>query len=177
MENGTETAETVPEAEPPTPPKDEQAATIPTAGKSYLQEDLNVVLEFLSNANNETLIACFFVLGLFTYAILGRVGLVLIGVVGGVVLHATWEGKEGDMGEGRLELQKSKRQKETGLDVIQRILEWREQKKTTMGEDGQPEDVDVLLSAQKQLDFTGFPPATGGALTGFVDAVIRDYVK
>ena len=49
-------------------------------------------LHFLATASNETLGACLVGLSAGTYLILGRVGLVLIGVVGGVVLHATFEG-------------------------------------------------------------------------------------
>src|SRR5437868_920931 len=45
------------------------------------------ILDFLSNASNETLIASLVGLGATTYFVLGRLGLLLIGGVGGVVLH------------------------------------------------------------------------------------------
>ena len=155
-----------------------EATATPIPGKSYSKEDaLNAVLEFLSNASNETLIACFVGLGAVTYVILGRVGLVLIGIAGGIVLHATWEGKDEGADKDLLSLEKSKKQRETGLDVVQRVLEWRDQKKATAEVDRENVNADILLSSRKQLDFASFHPATGAALTSFVDAVIRDYVK
>lgn len=59
----------------------------------------DAALSFLSNASNETLGACAIGLCATTYLALGRVGLVLIGTVAGVVLHATWEGSH-DGGDG-----------------------------------------------------------------------------
>ena len=150
----------------------------PTPRKSYSKEDLlNHVLEFLSNANNETLFACFVGLGAMTYIILGRVGLVLIGIAGGVVLHAQWEGRDEDAVDDLLRAEKKNRKRETSLEAIQRILEWKDGKKATDEGDGPSSVVDVLLSAKKPLDFASFQLATSAALTGFVDAVIRDYVK
>ncbi|KAL9041316.1 MAG: hypothetical protein Q9180_001357 [Flavoplaca navasiana] len=105
------------------------------------QESLDHILQFLSTASNETLGACLAGLGAATYFILGRIGLVLIGVVGGIVLHAVWE--------DRNELEIS-------------------------------EDVDAVGSKPPYSilsNLSEFEPATGAALTGLTDAVIRDYVK
>lgn len=46
------------------------------------QELISYILRFLSDATNETLAACFIGLGASTYIVFGRLGLVLIGVVG-----------------------------------------------------------------------------------------------
>lgn len=135
-------------------------------------------LKFLSTASNETLAACVLGLGAVTYLVLGRIGLLLIGVVCGVALHATWDGSSQNkvhIGESNAERQ---RRKEVSLDVIHRVLDWREEKegsRTIEAEHNQ--EIDVLLSAGKTLDFREFQPATSAALTGLVDAVIRDYVK
>ena len=133
------------------------------------------ILDFLSTASNETLCACIAGSGALTYLFLGRVGLVLIGIIGGVVLHATWEG------DGTDEQQKARdlgRRKEVGLDIVQRLLDWQDktnspQHDRNAGIDG----VEVMLSLRNELDFEGFRPATASALTSLVDAVIRDYVK
>ncbi|KAL8938609.1 MAG: hypothetical protein Q9216_003802 [Gyalolechia sp. 2 TL-2023] len=145
------------------------------------QELLDHGLHFLSTASNETLGACLAGLGAATYFILGRVGLVLIGIVGGIVLHATWEGSGAQSGEQTESAEeKSRRKREDGLKILQRVLDWRGQRYLTgsdVDEDGHFDAVQVKTSAQKQLDFSEFEPLIGAALTGLTDAVIRDYVK
>ncbi|KAH6644397.1 PXA domain-containing protein [Boeremia exigua] len=134
-------------------------------------------LQFLATASNETLGACLIGLGAGTYLILGRVGLVLIGVVGGVVLHATWEGQS-QHGEGTgLKGKNSEALKrELGAQVANRILDWRGQKDT---QDGDKEDSDLSLKlySGRNLDYSEFKPETAAALTELTDAVVRDYVK
>lgn len=138
----------------------------------------NLALEFLSTASNETLAACLVGLGAVTYLVLGRIGLLLIGVVCGIALHATWDGSNQNkvhIGESNVEQQ---RRREVGLDVVRRVLDWQEEKENgpTKG-DGHNQEIDVSLSAGMILDFRDFQPAINAALTGLVDAVIRDYVK
>lgn len=133
-------------------------------------------LDFLSTASNETIGACLVGLGAGTYMLLGRVGLVLIGAVGGVVLHATWEGTRGpsDDGKGAAE---DRRRKEVGLDVIHRVLKWRSQGQVTETNDDGEMRVDTFGLTERDLDFSDFKPETAEALRGITDAVIRDYVK
>ena len=133
-------------------------------------------LEFLSNASNETLGACLVGLGAVTWLVLGRVGLVLIGIVGGVVLHATWEGDIGSNGDDEARALEARKRREKGLDIAARVLEWKERR------EGSPEldsarDAPVAVPLEKNLDFAGFPSDTKNALTSLVDSVIRDYVK
>ncbi|KAL8805064.1 MAG: hypothetical protein Q9182_002154 [Xanthomendoza sp. 2 TL-2023] len=139
-----------------------------------IQEILDQILQFLTTTSSETLGACLVGLGAITYFILGRIGLVLIGIVGGVVLHATWEEKgiqfhsKAESAEAR-----ARKRREDELAILQRILNWR-------GEhDGSGSDInggfDPLTSYP--LDSSEFEPATGAALTALTDAVIRDYVK
>ena len=134
-------------------------------------------LHFLATASNETLGACLVGLGAGTYLILGRVGLVLIGVVGGVVLHATWEGQP-ESGEGAALKGKSSdaRKRELGAHVANRILDWRNTA-GTHDEDTASSDLSLKLYSGKSLDYSEFKPETAAALTELTDAVLRDYVK
>ncbi|KAF2011849.1 hypothetical protein BU24DRAFT_396460 [Aaosphaeria arxii CBS 175.79] len=135
------------------------------------------VLQFLSTSSNETLGACLAGLGAATYLVLGRVGLILIGVVGGVVLHASWEG-HAQRGDDGTTLGKEKRRRELSTDIVKRVLNWREtvtKDKSTSSEDNS--DLDVLLQSGQQLDYSDFRPETAAALTELTDAVIRDYVR
>lgn len=136
-------------------------------------------LQFLATASNEALGACLVGLSAGTYIILGRVGLVLIGVVGGVVLHATWEGNA-HHGEGSDQKGKNtkSRRRQLGVDVAQRILEWRNNRtqEKSAGEDDNS-DLSLKLYSGKLLDYSDFKPETAAALTELTDAVIRDYVK
>lgn len=142
------------------------------------QDLLTRVLHFLSTASNESLGACLVGLGAFTYLVLGRVGLVLIGVAGGIVLHATWEGSTQGDAEDVVRGADIRRRREGGLDIVERVLDWRDSKKEVQSKDGdRGQDVDFMISARKELDFSEFQPATGAALTSLVDAVLRDYVK
>ena len=137
---------------------------------------IDVTLKFFAQASNETLGACAVGLCASTYLVLGRVGLVLIGAVGGVVLHATWEHQYG----GRSEEEKAeleRRRKELSVEVANRVLDWREHRRQ-----GKDEDNDDALNIEhrtgsKLLDYSEFEPETRAALTNFTDAVIRDYVK
>ena len=130
----------------------------------------NNVLNFLSNASNQTLGACLVALCATTYLFLGRLGLLLIGSVCGIVLHATWErSTDSNVDDFAAEV---KRRREVGLDIVQRVLNWQDGKQVT-----QSTDEEISQSGNQALDFKDFQPATGAALTGLVDAIIRDYVK
>ncbi|OCT53662.1 PX domain-containing protein [Cladophialophora carrionii] len=129
---------------------------------------VDATLKFLANASNETLGACAVGLCASTYLVLGRVGLVLIGAVGGVVLHATWESHYG----GRSEEEKAeldRRRKELGVEVARRVLDWRERRA--------PGDDESDSNESKVLDYSDFEPETRASLTNFTDAVMRDYVR
>ena len=159
---------------------EESGKTETAAPKVNVHELLNHALQFLSHASNETLVACFAGLGVITHLALGRVGLVLIGTVVGVALHATWEGNVGPAGGMQAGALDIKRRRELGLDVMHRVLDWRETKQDHEDKNhrrGYVQDVDVLLAAHEELEFADFQPATGAALTSLVNAVVRDYVK
>lgn len=122
------------------------------------------VLNFLSTASTETIGGIAVGLAACTYLVLGRVGLVLIGALGGVVFHATWE-SQGSLSAGAAE----DIRREKGLDIVKRLLDLREA--ATKDDDEDNEDVTVGNS------FEGMPPETAAALNEVVDAIVRDYVK
>nr|POE93382.1 hypothetical protein CFP56_19394 [Quercus suber] len=141
--------------------------SIPATLRSFTDK----ALHFLAHASNETLGACFLGLGATTYLVLGRVGLVIIGVAGGVVLHATWDGARGtplDEETNRLEL---KRRRETAIDVAKRLLNTRR----LNGSEDEIPDTKVFAN-QSELDFSSFGPEAAAAFETFTDAVIKDYV-
>ncbi|KAF2108739.1 PXA domain-containing protein [Lophiotrema nucula] len=166
--------------EPPASTAAEQSGTPKETKEAANTQQLDVkaltdrALHFFATASNETLGACLVGLGAATYFILGRVGLVLIGAVGGVVLHATWESHaHGDNAEKAQDQQARKR--ELGIDVANRVLNWRSE--VAHGKEKQQDDTDVKLYSGKELDFSDFKPETAAALTELTDAIIRDYVK
>jgi hypothetical protein len=133
-------------------------------------------LHFLATASNETLGACLVGLSAGTYLVLGRVGLMLIGVMGGVVLHASWEGQARGDGEDKA-LGQGDRKRERGVDVVQRVLDWRDTRVQSEEIDKDNDDLHLKLYSGKDLDYSEFRPKTAAALTELTDAVIRDYVR
>ncbi|KAB2579999.1 hypothetical protein DBV05_g1461 [Lasiodiplodia theobromae] len=149
---------------PPPPPVNLQALT-------------DRALKFLSTATNETLGACLVGLGATTYLVLGRVGLVLIGVVGGIVLHAQWEGSLHGFPDDATRAAEDRRRKEIGLDIIKRVMDVRAQSKDAQSSRRRDSDVDIQLFSGKQLDYSAFQPETSAALTDLTDAIVRDYIN
>ena len=153
-----------------------KADSFQPGGVRKAQDLTSHALQFLSTANNETLGACLVGLGATTYLLLGRIGLLLIGVIGGVVLHATWD--HNDLGESDEETKslEARKRREKGLDIVSRILDLREKSKNGNLQDF--EDIkSTATSSRKEVDFSGFQSETKEALDSFTDAVIRDYVK
>ncbi|CAG8233181.1 unnamed protein product [Penicillium olsonii] len=142
-----------------------------------IQGLINYTLGFLATANNEALLGVFGLLVLFTYIILGRIGLLLIGVAVGVVLHASWEGSDQHTGETS-QTNKSRRRKELALEVSSRLLEW---PKRGIASDAQNEQEASLNEPEGRssvgLEYTSFQPATADALKALTDAVIENYIK
>ena len=135
----------------------------PMSSTAGLEDLTTRALKFLSTASTETIGGIAVGLAACTYLILGRVGLVLIGALGGVVLHATWEGQSSTARS----IQDVRR--ETGLEIVKRVLDLRV---AFRGSEGDESEKDVLENS-----FDGFQPETAAALNKLVDAIIRDYVK
>ena len=131
---------------------------------STREDDLTTkALRFLSTASVETLGGIAVGLAACTYLVLGRLGLVLIGILGGVVLHATWEGQSSLAGT----VEDARREK--GMDIVKRILDLRE---------GKDQDVEEDIEDQiKVSSFEGFQPETRAALNDLIEAVLQNYVK
>ena len=160
-----------------------EASGLPHVGNGAMKpakvEDLtDRVLRFFSAANNETLGACAVGLASIIYFVLGRVGLVIIGIIGGAILHAAWEEIVHNQANGRTEGSSPTGRRETSLRVVERVLNWQSEQQ---GQSRQvrtvSQDTNDKAFARKELDFSGFRSATATALDGLTDAVIRDYVK
>lgn len=140
-----------------------QAPSIAAPEKASEEDVTTRALRFLSTASPETIGGIAVALAASTYVILGRLGLILIGALGGIVLHAAWEGKSAAVGS----LEDQRREK--GVDIVKRILDLRDVTTSTLEEENGSEF--------GGSSFDGFQPETAAALTELVDAVIRDYVK
>ncbi|KAI4748586.1 hypothetical protein E4T50_01084 [Aureobasidium sp. EXF-12298] len=153
----------------------QSAAETASAASIQLQDMADKALHFLSHASNETLGACIVGLAATTYFVLGRVGLVLIGIVGGVALHATWEASHSSPDRSGVSEAEQKKRREVGLDVVQRLLLSREKQKDDA--DKEDSDDEAKQVASTKADFSSFRPDTQAALNVFTNAVIRDYVN
>jgi hypothetical protein len=159
------------------PANKNQDLTTPVASEK-LRDITDAVLNFLSNASNETLGACAIGLCATTYLVLGQVGLVLIGAAGGIVLHATWEASNNTTGGGQNNAADgSRRRKELGIEVVRRALDWRVTSKDAREGEVLKTGTVEGLPDDKILGYSDFRPATRTALTALTDAVIRDYVR
>ena len=162
----------------------QSSLTSSTLAASYrLRAFQDSALRFLSNASNETLGACAVGLAASTYLVLGRLGLVLIGAVGGIVLHANWEARadyEPEKGEKQASAG-ARKKKELGVEVVKRVLDWRDRKHDS----SEGETASAITAVDKKdisdpsqpLDYSELPSDTRKALDNLTDAVIRDYVK
>jgi hypothetical protein len=160
---------------PPAPLPHASDNPLPTSPPPPLSALVDAALHFLSTATPAGLAACLALLAAATYAVLGRVGLLLIGAAGGVVLHATWDGgassslaQAGEGGGAAAE----RWRRDVGVEVARRALEWRDGEREKGGEVGKVEIVDG-----RALGYAEFPPQTAAALGELTDAVVRDYVK
>ncbi|KAM0285637.1 hypothetical protein ACHAQH_001343 [Verticillium albo-atrum] len=122
---------------------------------------LTKTLRFLSTATPETLGGVGLGLAAATYLALGKLGLVLIGAFGGVVLFISYEARHPEISRAV--------RGERGVEVLQRL--GIEKLPETKAEESKEEEERLIHS------FDDFKPETRDALSGFVDAVVRDYVK
>lgn len=127
---------------------------------------MTTVFRFLSTATPGTLGAIATGLGAVTYFILGQVGLLLIGALGGIAFYIHWEASNPDFARAV--------HGETGIDVVTRLLGEKHGLRSVEEDAMTTEEEEAQYLAQS---FAGFQPATQEALTSFVDAIIRDYVK
>lgn len=137
----------------------------------------NLVMEFLATSNGESLIGAFVVLIIATYVLLGRLGLLLIGLVLGVVLHASWEGTSNDPPSGAISSRYQRRRKELALELTNRLLDRPQGKSTETGnEAGDHRQMTTEGRLETDINYSVFGSRTSVALKSLTDAVIRDYV-
>lgn len=131
------------------------------------EEDvLTRVFRFLSTATPGTLGAIATGLAAVTYFILGQVGLLLIGALGGIGFYIHWEASNPDFARAV--------RGEKGLDIVTRLLG---EKRGLEGPDAEGTATQEDEEQYAARSFADFQPQTREALTGLVDAIIRDYVK
>ncbi|KAL3482876.1 PXA domain-containing protein [Aspergillus germanicus] len=138
-----------------------------------MKELVDLALHFLSTCSNEMLLLVLAVLMGATYILLGRLGLMIIGMALGVALHASWDSSSNHP----LDPQSSSR-RQLSLQVTHRLLDWQNKKRAeherNSGEDGEhiPGEISDL-----GFDPSSYGPATASALQSLVNAAIRDYVN
>ncbi|KAJ5084301.1 hypothetical protein NUU61_008880 [Penicillium alfredii] len=161
------------------PPKDLPSIENDVSHAGVPKELIDSTLDFLSTASNEALLGVFALLATTTYIILGRIGLVLIGVALGIILHASWEGSSRGEAGDKSRSSNPNRRRELALEVSSRLLDWSKRTPSTgveaeidSGPLSAPENLTVA-----DLDYATFQPATAAALRTLTDAVVRDYVK
>lgn len=159
---------------------DAEDVQLATKNSSFfnVQELISHILHFLSTASGETLGACVVGLGAITYMVFGRVGLILIGVVGGIILHATWEDHVQSQANDEIKASEARIRQERGLAIIERILDWRDRNKDSKDNNSDNTCVrDAETAIISQLEFLDSQSAVKATLAQLIDAVIRDHVR
>lgn len=121
-------------------------------------------IQFFATATPATLAGLGVGVSAVTYAVLGRLGLVLIGAFGGVVSFIIWESKNP-------ELAKAVRG-EDGSRVLDRV--WADLTSVRALETQANEDDD---EQNRIKSFDDFRPETREALSGLVDSIVQNYIK
>jgi PXA domain/Sorting nexin C terminal/PX domain len=146
--------------------KDSKPELVSRPASAITKDITAMVHQLASTASNEMLCGIGLGLVVCVYLILGRLGLVLIGVFGGILLHATWEGHIIPISE----LEDAR--KEKALDIMKRVLDWRERQ--AIDNSDEPKRVEEQMVAGR--GFEGLPMETGAALSALVEAIIENYV-
>jgi hypothetical protein len=134
------------------------------------------ILHFLQTADNQVLLAFLGALALLVYLVLGRLGLLLIGLVSGFLFHEYWAGLANYGAQfGVRGFIGAPSRKELGIEVAARLLDWTSQRAAL--ETDHDNEVVRITNDDLTVDSSRYPPATAAALTELVDATIRDYVK
>ncbi|KAL2824687.1 PXA domain-containing protein [Aspergillus cavernicola] len=139
-----------------------------------LKELLDLALQFLSTCSTETLLLVLACLMGATYILLGRLGLIIIGVTLGVTLHASWEGPSNYTSlESRIVGRRL-----LSMNIVHRVLDWQNNKPIEDFQ-GHGSSREILIEGESdmELDLSLFGPATATALQSLIDAAVRDYVN
>ncbi|KAF7594277.1 hypothetical protein BBP40_009677 [Aspergillus hancockii] len=158
----------------------EENDSVDDNGLSLMQSEglSDTIIHFLATSSNETLLGVFACLICATYILLGRVGLLLIGVASGIVLHASWEGMGTQLTGNKCGYRYPNWRKEVALNMAHRLLDWPRHNPTGV-EAKNDTSKDRLLkdTSMKEPDYSAFRPETAAALRSLTQAVISNYVN
>lgn len=132
--------------------------TEPSLAAPATQDSTTQVLQFFAGAPDGVLVAIAISIAAFIYAIFGEFGLLVIGIVAGVLLHAHWVGLHGE--------------KEAGIGQLEKALEGRGAQKIKSMLDIEEDEEDT-----KEIGFKDFRPETAAALDEIVVRTVKDYVS
>ena len=102
---------------------------------------------------------------LLIWLFLGKIGLVLVGVVSGAQLHSWW------VRYGCPAANDASRRQQSGIEVVHRLMTVQSAQRSETRSTG-PSDVDEVVA-----DYSDFKPATGAALSAASDEVVEQYVE
>ncbi|KAL3437136.1 PXA domain-containing protein [Aspergillus tetrazonus] len=139
-----------------------------------LKQLLDTALCFLSTCSNDTLLLVLFCLMGTTYIVLGRLGLLLIGMALGVALHASWVGMDHSNSSENTIIGR----KQLSLSIVHKLLNWEGTYpvKADSNAHGAGEDHHRALSVS-DVDVLPLGPITASALHSLIEAAMRDYVN
>ncbi|KAL7937013.1 PXA domain-containing protein [Trichoderma chlorosporum] len=121
-------------------------------------------IQFFATATPATLAGLGVGVSAVTYAVLGRLGLVLIGAFGGVVSFIIWESKNPEFARAV--------RGEDGPRVLDRV--WTDLTSVRAAEKQDDDDDD---DQYRMRGFDDFRPETREAMSGLVDAIVQNYIK
>lgn len=106
-----------------------------------------------------------------TYVFLGRLGLLLIGFIVGIVLHSSLD-NQSVAGAFSPETAPSTRRRELGVELAARLLDFHDSKTGT-----KPQRISWMQPFDSRTDYSDLRPAIAVSLDRLTDSIIRDYVK
>lgn len=106
-----------------------------------------------------------------TWLLLGKIGLLLIGVVSGIQLRSLWEKYGHPRASDESCLKKADRSRQLGIEVVHRLMTWQ-----SLERPGTPTDPAGTCEASV-ADFSDFQPAMGVALSAVSNEVVEQYVE
>ncbi|KAE8144357.1 PXA domain-containing protein [Aspergillus avenaceus] len=134
------------------------------------------ILNFLSTCSNEALLGVLACLVGATYILLGRLGLILIGLASGIALHASWEGSGMQRTSALLGIRIPNTRRNSALDVSQRLLDWPKHTQRVV-ESNQYDLQETQIGNMEEVEYSSFRPQTALALRSLTDAAMRNYVN
>ncbi|PGH17973.1 hypothetical protein AJ80_04594 [Polytolypa hystricis UAMH7299] len=129
-------------------------------------------LRWVSRADYTTLVALCGAVFALSYLLFGQLSLLVVGLLGGSMLHALWEPFQ-EAGNGELRHEIARRKHELGIEVVSRLLARREHEdaRSTLDEShlAEPTNLEPTQATVR--------PAIAVALDALTDGIIREYVR